>query len=179
MKYLLIPVFLLAGFARAELPVLGPFSVAQNFSVALAGEPDARPTTWGSAAFAQNALTFYPPPLYRVRVLRIYGDFIAWPKHGVMAKGTYCEVGWGLKSTLPDGSVRASYGYDNSFVWFQNVVLPGNPSPRLAFDVDVHIGGLLGLDNVLISQTFVAINTSGLEMQEEPTFVVVYQFEEI
>lgn len=181
MKYSsLLAVFLLTGLTvRAELPVLGPYSVAQNFSVAMAGYPDTRPTTWGSSGFVQNVLTFYPPPGYRVHVLRVYGDFIAWPKAGVMGPGTYCEVGWGLKSSLPDGSVRASYGYDNSFVWLQNVVLPGNTSPRLAFDLDVRVGGLLGLDNLLISQMFVAVNTSGLEIQEEPTFVVVYQFEEI
>ena len=94
-----------------------------------------------------------------------------------MQPGVYSEVGWGLKTTALDGSNRVDYAYDNSFVWIQNAVLPGNPSARASFDYTVKVGGLLESDNALISQSFVAINTSGLVIHMEPTFTVVYQFE--
>jgi len=116
----------------------------------------------------------------------VYGDFISWPKSGVMAEGTSSEVGWGLKTTAPDGSTRVSYPtapgvspYDNSFVWIQNVVTDKNTNPRATFDFVVKDGGLLGPDNIMICQPFVALNTSGLVIHSEPTFTIVYQFEKI
>jgi hypothetical protein len=160
------------------MAVLGPFSVGVNFAVDLAGVPDTRPGTWGNTGFAQNLATFSPPAGYRVRVLRVYGDFIGFPKSGVPAAGTACEIGWGLKSTAPDGSSRLSTGYDNSFIWLQNVITSGSPSCRAAFDHNVESGGLLPPDNKLISQTFVALNTTGLVIHMEPTFTMIYQFEQ-
>lgn len=161
------------------MPTLGPYSTAVNFSIDLAGVPDTRPGTWGNAAFGQNVATFTPPAGYRVRVLRIYGDFIAFPKAGVPGSGKSCEVGWGLKSTATDGSTRLSTGYDNSFVWLQNAITAPAPSCRAAFDHVVETGGLLEADNKMISQTFVALNTTGLTIHMEPTFTVVYQFETV
>jgi hypothetical protein len=177
------PLFaLLAAFSSIggspALSVLGPYSTALNFSVDLMGTPDTRPATWGSAAAAQNVTHFHPPAGYRVRILRVYGDFIAWPKEGILAPGAYSEVGWGLKSTAPDGSTRVDNAYDNTFVWLQNAILPANPSVRASFDLTVKDGGLLEADNALVSQSFVAINTSGLVIHEEPTFTIIYQFEE-
>jgi hypothetical protein len=159
------------------MATLGPYSTALNFSVDLAGTPDTRPGTWGNAGFAQNLTTFSPPARYRVRVLRIYGNFIGFPRSGVPAEGTSCEIGWGLKTTAPDGSVHASTGYDNSFVWLQEVVTTASPARSVVFDFDVHVGGLLEADHHLISQTFVALNTTGLTIHMEPTFTMVYQFE--
>lgn len=159
------------------MATLGPYSTALNFSIDLAGSPDTRPGAWGNAGFAQNITTFSPPPGYRVRVLRTYGNFIGFPKSGVVAEGKSCEVGWGLKTTAPDGSAHASTGYDNSFVWLQDVITNPSPSCSVVFDFDVHIGGLLQADHKLISQTFVALNTTGLTIHMEPTFTMVYQFE--
>jgi hypothetical protein len=161
------------------MAILGPYSTAVNFSIDLAGTPDTRPGTWGNTAFAQNLTTFTPSSGLRVRVLRIYGDFIGFPKDGIPAAGSSCEVGWGLKSTAPDGSTRLSTGYDNSFVWLQNVITSAVPSCRASFDHAVEVGGLLESDHVMISQTFVALNTTGLTIHMEPTFTVVYQFESL
>ncbi|HEY4089337.1 MAG TPA: hypothetical protein VGM43_25580 [Bryobacteraceae bacterium] len=161
------------------MATLGPYSTAVNFSIDLAGTPDTRPGAWGNAGFAQNVTTFSPPAGYQVRVLRIYGNFIGFPKSGVVGAATSCEVGWGLKTTAPDGSAYASTGYDNSFVWIQDAVTGASPSCRLMFDFDVHVGGLLQPDHKLISQTFVALNTTGLTIHMEPTFTMVYQFEPI
>ena len=159
------------------MAILGPYSTAVNFSINLAGTPDNRPGTWGNAGFAQNIVAFSPPSGYLVRIVRIYGDFIGFPESGIAPAGTSCEVGWGLKSTAPDGSVHVSTGYDNSFIWLQNVITSVFPSCRLAFDSDVSTGGLLQADNTLISQAFVALNTTGLTIHMEPTFTMVYQFE--
>ena len=77
------------------MATLGPFSTALNFAVDLAGIPDTRPGTWGNAGFAQNLVTFSPPAGYLVRVLRVYGDFIGFPKSGAPVADTSCEIGWG------------------------------------------------------------------------------------
>ena len=159
------------------MATLGPYSTAVNFSVDLAGTPDTRPGTWGNAGFAQNITSFSPSAGLWVRVLRVYGNFIAFPRSGVVAGDTSCEVGWGLKTTAPDGSAHASTGYDNSFVWIQGVVTSASPSCSAAFDFDDHVGGLLQPVLKLISQTFVALNRTGLTIHMEPTFVMVYQFE--
>jgi hypothetical protein len=159
------------------MAILGPYSTAMNFAIELAGTPDTRPGTWGNAGVAQNIVTFSPPAGYRVRALRIYGDFIGFPRSGVLAADTSCEIGWGLKSTAPDGSTRLSTGYDNSFVWLQNAITSLAPSCRAAFDHVVETGGLLEPDNTMISQAFVALNTTGLTIHMEPTFTMVYQFE--
>jgi len=159
------------------MATLGPYSTAVNFSIDLAGAPDTPPGTWGNAGFARNITTFSPRAGYRVRALRVYGNFIGFPKSGVLSAGTSCEVGWGLKTTAPDGSTHASTGYDNSFVWLQDVITSASPSCSVVFDFDVSVGGLLQADNQLISQTFVALNTTGLTIHMEPTFTMVYQFE--
>ncbi|MES1257914.1 MAG: hypothetical protein ABUS51_05775 [Acidobacteriota bacterium] len=159
------------------MAILGPFSTAVNFSIDLAGTPDTRPGTWGNAGFALNVTTFSPPAGYSVRVLRIYGDLIGMPKSGIVQPGTSSEIGWGLKTSAPDGSARLSTGYDNSFVWLQNLITSALPGCRAGFDHVVEAGGLLEADNQMISQTFVALNTTGLTIHMEPTFTVVYQFE--
>src|SRR5215469_10361198 len=157
--------------------ILGPYSTAVNFSIDLAGTPDTRSGTWGTTGSAQNIVTFSAPAGYSVRVLNIYGDFIGFPRSGVPPAGTSCEIGWGLKTTAPDGSKLVSTGYDNSFVWLQNVVTGDAPACRAAFNFDVSKGGLLGPDNTMISQVFVALNTTGLTIHMEPTFTMIYQFE--
>ena len=168
-----------AALSGDRQSIHGPYQTSVNFSIDLEGTPDTRPTTWGEAGSAQNVAHFHPPAGYRVRILRVSGDFVAWPRSGVMASGTYCEVGWGLKTSAPDGSQLLDYAYDNSLLWVQNVVLPRNPSARAAFDRDVSAGGILPQDNALISQSFVALNTSGLTIHMEPTFTVTFQFEPI
>ena len=159
------------------MAISSPYSTAVNFSIDLAGNPDTRPGVWGSSGFAQNITTFSPPSGQRVRIVRVYGDFIGFPKSGVPRAGTSCEIGWGLKTTAPDGSARLSNGYDNSFVWLQDVITSNSWSSRAAFDHVVEVGGLLEPDHKMISQTFVALNTTGLTIHMEPTFTVVYRFE--
>lgn len=175
--------FLCSLALQAQTSTLGPYSATSNFSIDLAGTADV--AAWGSAGAVQIPIRFNAPAGYRTRILRIYGDFVAWPRTGAIAQGS-AEVGWGLKTTAPDGSTRVTYptapgtsAYDNSFAWIQNVVTAQNSSPRAPFDFAVAAGGLLGADGVMICQPFVALNTTGLTIHMEPTFTIVYQFEVI
>lgn len=170
----------LIGSAQSRLGFLLTQSLHQsylNFSVDLKGVPDLRPTTWGLAGSAQNRTTFHPPPGYRVRITHVSGDFVAWPRDGTVTTGSYAEAGWGLKSTASDGSQFLDYAYDSTLIWVQTPVLQGNPSARIHYDLDTSQSGLLERDSVLISQCFIAINTSGLTIHMEPTFQLTYRFE--
>jgi len=48
---------------------------------------------------------------------------------------------------------------------------------RAGFNHTVDVEGLLEADNTIISQAFVALNTTGLTIHTEPTFTMVYHFE--
>lgn len=170
--------------APAHPRVLGPYSSTVNISLDLAGDPDSRPTTWGTSGSYASRIQFTAPTGYRTRVLRVYGDFIAFPKYpAAIAPGTLSEIGWGLKTTAPDGSQRVTYpgyassAFDNSFVWVQGAVDDKQPAARIPVDFAVVAGGLLEPDNLLLSQAFVALNTTGASIHLEPTFTLVYQFE--
>tara|TARA_R110000868_G_scaffold21196_1_gene88316 strand:+ start:3447 stop:3623 length:177 start_codon:yes stop_codon:yes gene_type:complete len=52
-----------------------------------------------------------------------------------------------------------------------------NTLRRIHLDYDTCVGGLLEADNVLLAQSFIAIDTTGLLIHMEPTLVVIYQFE--
>lgn len=159
--------------------VLGPYSAAVNIAEDL-GETSPS----GLSSFASK-IQFNAPAGYGTRILRVYGDFIAFPMQpGIIPSGTSVEIGWGLKTTAPDGSTRVTYpGYpnvsalDNSFVWLQGSLSDLETRARLPYDLKVSVGGKLGADNIMLSQAFVALNTTGIAIHLEPTFVVVYQFE--
>lgn len=153
-----------------------PRYISENFSVDLAGIPDARPGTWGHADYARQPIVFSPPAGYRVRILGVHGDFVAWPKEGAIVPGTSAEAGWGLKTTAPDGTAVANVGFDNTAVWVQCGITAAHDDCTRSYDRDFPEGFDLGPDNTLISQTFVAINTSGRMVHMEPTFTIKYSF---
>lgn len=173
----LLVAVLVAGGLWAQAPVLGPYSAATNLTFDSAGKPDTRAGTWGSADYVDFPIKFHPPDGYRVRVLRAYGDFIAFPKQGVVPQGTYSEASWGLMTTAPGGSSRVDASADDCFLWRQTLVTSGVPFGHESFNDDVHVGGLLEPDNLMIWRLAVSINTTGLVIHLEPTFVFVYQFE--
>lgn len=163
---------------------LGPFQTTLNHSIDIAGKPDQRPGSWGLSQPVPMRLKVTAPAGYRVRILRVAGDLVAWPKAGTLAGAQYAEVGWGLNTSLHDGSKYVSYAddpsamaFDNSCAWVQDSLTATHGSSRISFDRDVSACGLLN-DGMFISQTFVALNTSGLVIHLEPTFTITYQFEE-
>lgn len=150
------------------------YSAATNFSVDLIGVPDTRPDTWGTASYAVKAITFKPPQGQRVRILRVYGDLLIWPL-GVVPQGKFAGVLLGLQTTAPDGSVRMDWGADNTMLYIQDAT--GGEPRRAAFDYKVSVGGVLGPDNKLIVKMATWLNDTGLPIHIEPSFVMVYRFE--
>jgi hypothetical protein len=146
--------------------VLGPYSAAVNIAEDLGETSPARLSSYASKT------QFNAPTGYGTRILRVYGDFIAFPTQpGIIPSGTSVEIGWGLKTTAPDGSARVTYpghpnvsAYDNSFVWLQGSLSDLEIRARLPFDLEVSVGGKLGTDNLMLSQAFIAMNTTGIDI---------------
>lgn len=183
MTKLFLALVSLCAQSFSATPTLGPYSTAVNISVDLIAARDARPAAWGGAASFASKVAFHPPTGYRTRIIHVYGDFIAWPKSGKIVGDQRLEIGFGLKTTAPDGSIRVTFPgyaatpYDNSFVWVQDGLDADNTLRRIHLDYDTCVGGLLEADNVLLAQSFIAIDTTGLLIHMEPTLVVIYQFE--
>lgn len=170
----LIASLLLAISAFGGDCISSPCSLSANFSTDLLGEPDHRPDTWGTAGVTLHRITFRPPSGYRVRVLRVYGDFLIWPL-GIVEKGKFAGALWGLTTTGPDGSVRADWAADNTFLYVQ--VATGGEPARAPVNLKTEAGGMLESDHVLVSKMAVWLNDTGLKIHMEPSFTVVYRFE--
>ena len=153
-----------------------PCSSSTNFAFDLAGVPDTRPGTYGTAEAMSGRITFSPPAGYRVHILRVYGDFIGWPV-GVVPEGTAAGVLFALGSTGVSGSTNADFMADGCFLYIQDSTM-GKPL-RDPYDFNVRAGGLLEADNVLVLTAAVWLNTTGLKIHMEPTFVAVYRFEKV
>src|SRR5574337_1592266 len=133
--------------------IIGPFMGSFNMTADLLGKPDTRPGTWGKAESLDGYITFRPPDGYRVRILRVSGDFIAFPKVlpgaavSIRQPGAFAGALLALANTGPGGSIRADYLADACFLYVQ---LGLNWMPKRAeYDRDVSIGGLLLPDNKL------------------------------
>lgn len=162
---------------------LGPFSASANFTVDLMGAADARPDTWGSTGVQTWDLTFTPPAGYRVHVLELHGDLVAWPKilpgDPPLAPGLVSGVLLGFQTSAPGASVRCDLCADNTMIYLQGGVGGGPAAPplRLAYDRDVSANGLLQPDNVLKIVVASWLNATGKPIHIEPTFNVIYRFE--
>jgi hypothetical protein len=138
-----------------------------------------RPATWGHAGFYLHHYTFSPPPGYRTKILRVYGDVVVWPTRmgqgpAIVPPGTYAGTLWGLSATDATGSTSMSPAADGCFVYLQ-LATSGKPE-RAAFDFDLSADGLLGPDNLLESKVAVWLNDTGHRIHIEPTWITVYQF---
>lgn len=152
-------------------------SSATNFTTDILGEPDTRPDTWGRAGTSVWKIRFTPPPAgHRVRIMRVYGDFLIWPK-GKVEDGRFAGALLGLQTTAPEGSVRADLAADNTMLYVQTATA-GKPE-RVAFDYDVSAGGLLEADHVLVVKVAVWLNDTERAIHCEPTFTMVYKYERI
>ena len=152
-------------------------STAGNFTVDLAGTPDTRPRTWGTQGYVVWPVKFNVLAGDRVRVLRVYGDFLIWPK-GKPPAGTHAGALLSLHTSSPDTPVNSVSPYfaDNCFLYVQ--LATGGEPERASFDRDVSAGGLLAKDNVLYVKVAVWLNNTGLEIHMEPTWVMVYRIED-
>ncbi len=168
------------------MQIVGPFSASTNFAADLMGVQDERPGTWGLTEAVTQTVQFVPTkPGWRTRIIKVYGDFIAWPKGFIPTKypdslqdpkvGYYAGVLWALTTTAAQGSQRVLPGADNCMIYLQNSVRVD--TVRAAFSEDVGYGGLLEPDNKLQSTMAVWLNTLGIPVHMEATWVTVYQFE--
>jgi hypothetical protein len=158
------------------LPVLGPYSVATNHTDDIAGTTDYRPGEIGTAGYSLHRIEFHPPQGYRVRVLRVYGDFAGWLRRN--PSGNCVGTLWGLSTTAPEGSARATPAADNTFLYVQDSACGSQRNFRAPVDYKTREGGLLGPDHVLVSKVAVFWNETGEPVHLEPSFTIVYQFEE-
>lgn len=167
----------LASFAPATTAAAPPavYSAATNFSADILGEPDLRQDTWGRAGYATWPIKFTPPAGKRVRILRVYGDFLVWPV-GPVEKGRFAGALFGLQTTGPEGSVRADWAADNTFLYIQTAT--SGKSARAPFDYDTSAGGLLGPDHTLIVKVASWLNNTDRKIHMEPSFTMVYRFED-
>lgn len=182
MRSLLTLALLISSACSAKDCITHPCSAPFNFAYDLIGDPDYRLGTWGSATASTNQVRFKAPAGYRVRVLRIYGDLVLWPRgtpdiDTEKILGHAAGVLLGLSTTAPDGSdtVEGGGASDNCFLYIQDAT-KGEKS-RAAIDYDTHVGGLLERDNVMVVKVAVWLNTLGLAVHLEPSLVVVFQFE--
>lgn len=159
----------LAIFALASL-----MSSATNFSADILGTPDTRQGTWGRAGAETWRIQFKPPAGHRVRITRVYGDFLIWPR-GKVEKGRFAGALFGLQTTAPEGSERADLAADNTCLYIQTAT-EGRPA-RAAFDHDVSAGCLLQPDHVLVVKVAVWLNDTDREIHCEPTWTMVYSYE--
>jgi hypothetical protein len=179
----LLVTLLIVAKGQTSQAVQGRYSVnyisSANFSVDSYGPLDTRPGTWGHADHTIFPLTFTPPPGYRVRILKINGDLVSWPKvlpgQPAVPDAAASGVLIGFQTTAPDASTRCDYCADNTMLYIQDALT--NKPIRTPYSVDVSAGGLLETDNKLIIKVAQWLNTTGYPIHMEPTFTVTYRFE--
>jgi len=124
-------------------------------------------------------MTFKPPAGYRVRILRLRGDLISWPRvlkgEAPVAAGSYAGVLLSFHSTGSGDSERCDYCADNHMVYVQDAL--SDKPVRTPYDMDTTIGGVLSADHKLNITIAGWLNTTGYPLHIEPTFTVEYRFE--
>jgi hypothetical protein len=156
----------------------GVAGASSNFAVDLVGAPDTRQDTWGTAASASWAVQFHPPAGFRVRILRISGDLIAFPKVLATdlppAQWQAAGVSIAFMTTADSGSSHCSPCADNAMILRQGVI---PRVERIEYAEDTASGGLLEPDHRLVVEVASWLNTFVVPIHLEPTFTVTYQFE--
>ena len=157
--------------------------LATNCSVDLLGEQDNRQDTYGRAAYKVWPLRFKPPDGQRVRINHVIGDLLALLVPGAeppLAGGS-SGVLVGLQTTAPEGSAHADLAADNTFLYRQGAITTAQPKAEIPFDFDFSVGptggGLLEADGVLLVKVATFLNTIGVPIHLEATFVIEYDFE--
>lgn len=152
--------------------VAHPCTVTINYPYDAVGTPDARPGTWGTAGFDDGRIDFKVPTGFKVRILRVYGNFTARMR-GTVPEGQYAGALFGLLKTGSAPSDLATFSSTNCLLYVQADV--GSVPAHVEFDTRVDDGVLD--DGVLWIRRAVYLNETGISIHEEPSFVVVFQWE--
>jgi hypothetical protein len=162
---------------RGEDCVTSVCTFSTNIAFDSKGDPDTRPNTWGKAAYVDTPIPFKNVPVgYRVRIRRVYGDLVAWPR-GIILPGSSAGVLAGLLTTSSGASPWISHNLGSSgcFFYIQNAVSQ-SPS-RAPFDFNNISGGLLDRDNIARLRQAIWLNDTEQTIHMETTMVVEFKFE--
>ena len=179
-----ISVALLSAFAAFAGSCDDPGKVrgtAGNFSADMQGLIDTRPDTWGTSSAVLKPLTFKAPAGCSVEVVKVIGDFVAWPL-GEVPGGMQAGVLISIERTgVPDAwtsdpSKLADYASPGVFLYLQ--VGTNGPPARVAFDTKV-VDGFLSEDNVLEFKMAEWLNNTARKIHMEVSFVVHFRFVEL
>jgi hypothetical protein len=170
---------LIALNVTAQDLLIKPFSSAANFSADLLGPIDTRGACcWGNADFTEWSITFRPPAGYRVRILALHGDLVAWPRvlpgQPAVPPGSYAGVLLAFRSSAQPHSDNCDLCDDPTMLYLQGAT--HSEPTRVPFD-QTDLSALLEPDNKLIVRVASWPNTTGYPIHIEPTFTVRYRYE--
>ncbi len=169
MKHFIVAILAVTCMLPAEEMHYG----SSNFATDMEGDPDTRQGTWGSAGAQEWVITFDPPPDHRVQIEHIHGDLVSWVRwNGASQPGRFAGVLMGIQTTEPDGSTRADWLADNTFLYIQDVC--GAEGKRTPFNV--RLKRVLPPDHKLRVKVAVWLNDTGRAVHMEPTITIGYRF---
>jgi hypothetical protein len=150
-------------------------SSASDVAYTLPGFVDTRPGTWGTTDTKLTNYVFTNVPNgYRVQILRVYGDNIAWLQGPNVSPTSHAGVLFSL-SASGGGNNSMVPGNGNCFLYHEGAI-SGQTPLNMSFDNVTKDGGLLGPDNTLQAKMALFLNDSGVPVFQDTTFVVVYRF---
>lgn len=147
-------------------------SITVNYPYDAVGTPDTRPGTWGTAGYDDGRIEFKVPDGYRVRVLRVYGNFTA-RMHGKVPEGLYAGALFGLLKTSSAASPLATLSSSGCLLYLQLDV--GQVPAHAEFDTRIEDGILE--DGVLVVRRAVYLNETSVPLHSEPSFIVNFRWE--
>lgn len=160
--------------------VLLPQTVSGNFPRDLYGTVDTRPACWGFADSAVLPIQFNPPAGYRVRILFLRGDVVAWikslPGDPATPLETAAGVLGGFQTTSAGASAQCNYCADGTPLYVQGAVSQIQPATRVPFDYE-NVGMFLDADNILNAKIATWLNTTGKPIHVEITYTIQFQYE--
>lgn len=164
-------------------------TVSGNFPADLYGPVDTRmagqvcaggPCIWGRADSAVLPIRFHPPAGYRVRIVALRGDVVAWIKSLPGDAPTPAESAAGIlggfQTTSSGGTPDCDYCASGCPVYVQDSVTEKEPKTRMAFNYD-HVGLLLDDDNVFNAKIASWLNTTGKPIHMEITYTIQFRYE--
>ena len=175
------------------------YTISGNFPRDLYGAVDTRdtrptacaggPCIWGTADYAILPITFHPPAGYRVKIISLRWDLIAWIKSMPGDPATPAETAAGVlggfqtTSSLTgsaggsgqEASLYCDYCSDDAPLYIQDSVTQTMPKTRAAYncnDVDLLLDG----DNVLHAKVASFLNTTRKPIHVELTYTIQFVF---
>lgn len=148
-----------------------------NFPYDAVGELDNRPGTWGTAGYDDGRIVFQNvPPGYRVRILRLQGNFTARLYGSKTKSNLYAGALFGIITTASAASPYATLSASGCMIYLQ-LDVNSSHSQHAEFDWDVSAGGLLEKDHTMIVRRAVYLNETGQSLHAEPSFIVSFRYE--